>query len=48
MNFWQGKKVRLRAIEPSDAETFIRWNLDSERARHLDFVLCLDFIRFVW
>ena len=38
MNFWQGKKVRLRAIEPSDAEYFIRWNLDSERARHLDFV----------
>ena len=38
MNFWQGKKVRLRAIEPADAESFIRWNLDSERAHHLDFV----------
>jgi hypothetical protein len=37
-NFWQGSKVRLRAIEPTDAEFFIRWNLDSERARHLDFV----------
>ncbi len=37
-NFWQGKKVRLRGIEPPDAELFIRWNLDSERARHLDFV----------
>ena len=38
MNYWQGKRVRLRGIEPSDAEHFIRWNLDSERARHLDFV----------
>ncbi len=38
MNFWQGKKIRLRAVEPSDAEHFIRWNLDSERARNLDFV----------
>jgi RimJ/RimL family protein N-acetyltransferase len=38
MNFWQGEKIRLRAIEPSDVEHFIRWNLDSERARHLDFV----------
>lgn len=38
MNYWQGRKIRLRAIEPSDAEHFIRWNLDSERARHLDFV----------
>jgi len=38
MNFWQGKKIRLRGIEPSDAESFIRWNLNSERARHLDFV----------
>jgi RimJ/RimL family protein N-acetyltransferase len=37
-NFWQGKKVRLRAIEPTDAEFFIKWNLDSERARNLDFV----------
>lgn len=38
MNFWQGKKIKLRAIEPSDTEHFIRWNLSSERARHLDFV----------
>ena len=37
-NFWQGKKVRLRGIEPSDAEQFIRWNLDTERARHGHFV----------
>lgn len=38
MNYWQGKKIRLRAIEPSDAEHFIHWNLNSQRARHLDFV----------
>ena len=38
MNFWQGEKVRLRGIEPSDAEFFFQWNLDSERARNLDFV----------
>jgi RimJ/RimL family protein N-acetyltransferase len=38
MNYWQGQHIRLRAVEPSDAETFVRWNLDSDRARHLDFV----------
>jgi RimJ/RimL family protein N-acetyltransferase len=38
MNFWQGQKVRLRAIEPQDAAIFARWNQDSERARLLDFL----------
>ena len=38
MNFWQGKKVRLRGVELSDAETFFRWNLDSEMARALEYV----------
>ncbi len=38
MNFWQGKKIRLIAVESSDAEHFIRWCLNSERAHHLDFV----------
>ncbi len=37
-NFWQGKLVRLRGVEPSDAEAFARWNLDGEMARELDFV----------
>ena len=48
MNFWQGKLVRLRGAEPSDAETFARWNLDSETARDLDFVwppVSLAFVR---
>ena len=38
MNFWQGRLVRLRGVEPSDAETFAHWNLDSEAAREVDFV----------
>lgn len=38
MNYWQGEKIRLRAFEPEDAETFQRWDLDSEAARVLDFV----------
>lgn len=37
MNYWQGKHIRLRAIEPGDAETFFRWNQDSERNANLDF-----------
>ena len=37
-NFWQGRLVRLRGVEPSDAETFARWNLDSETAREVDFL----------
>lgn len=38
MNFWQSSNIRLRSIEPSDAETFHQWNMDSERARMLDFL----------
>jgi len=38
MNFWQGKNVRLRGIEPSDAETFFAWNLDSETGSALEFL----------
>jgi RimJ/RimL family protein N-acetyltransferase len=38
MNFWQGQKVRLRGVEPSDADAFARWNLDSGMARDVDFV----------
>ncbi len=37
-NYWQGKLIRLRAIEPEDGDTFHDWNLDSETARLLDFV----------
>ncbi len=38
MNFWQGKTIKLRAIEPSDATFFIQSDLNSERGRNLDFV----------
>ena len=34
-NYFEGKKIRLRALEPSDADTFFAWNLDSETARKL-------------
>lgn len=47
-NFWQGRLVRLRGVEPSDAETFARWNLDSETTRDVDFVwppVSLAFVR---
>lgn len=33
-DFWQGEKVRLRAVEPKDAEALMEWNKDSEAARH--------------
>jgi RimJ/RimL family protein N-acetyltransferase len=36
--FWQGERVRLRAIEPEDAETFFNWNFDSETARQVDYL----------
>jgi RimJ/RimL family protein N-acetyltransferase len=38
MNYWQSTNIRLRAVEPADADTFYSWNHDSERARMLDFV----------
>jgi RimJ/RimL family protein N-acetyltransferase len=38
MNYWEGKLIRLRAIEPEDAEFFYRWNLDVDTQRWLDRV----------
>lgn len=29
------RRVRLRAIEPTDRETYFSWDQDSEQARHL-------------
>ena len=37
-SFWQGQKIRLRAIEPSDWETYFAWNCDDEQARALYFI----------
>ncbi len=38
MDFWHGKLIRLRGVEPSDAEFFFEWNHDSDMARNLDQV----------
>ena len=35
---WHGHRVRLRAIEPSDWETYVAWDLDSEQLRNVDAV----------
>lgn len=34
-NIWQGKRARLRAVEPADWEVFYDWNQDSDMARRL-------------
>jgi RimJ/RimL family protein N-acetyltransferase len=38
LSFWQGKNVRLRAMEPSDWEAYFAWNQDDEQARNLYFI----------
>jgi RimJ/RimL family protein N-acetyltransferase len=37
-NIYQGKRVRLRAVEPTDWETHARWDLDTEGGRLTDFI----------
>lgn len=37
-NIWEGKRVRLRAIEPSDWDKFHQNDLDSEAARLCDII----------
>jgi RimJ/RimL family protein N-acetyltransferase len=37
-SIWQGKTIRLRAIEPSDWETYFALDQDEEQARGLYFV----------
>ena len=40
MNIWQGQRVRLRGVEPSDWAVFQRWDQDTEIARlcyHIPF-----------
>ena len=38
MNFWQNTHVKLRAVEPSDAEFFFEWNQDSEMTAAMDWL----------
>ena len=37
-NFWETERIRLRAVEPSDAAIFYEWNQHSNMPRHLDMV----------
>ncbi len=37
-NFWQGRHVRLRAVEPRDWEAHFAWNQDSNMSRQLDYI----------
>jgi RimJ/RimL family protein N-acetyltransferase len=37
-SIWQTDRVKLRAIEPGDWETFWAWNHDDEMTRNLDWV----------
>jgi RimJ/RimL family protein N-acetyltransferase len=34
-SIWQGKLIRLRALEPADWEAYVAWNQDDEQARSL-------------
>ena len=36
--YWQGSRVRLRAVEPSDAEAHFVWNQDAGMMRSLDYI----------
>ena len=38
MSFWEGNRVRLRAIEPNDAPFFFELQRDTERNRLLEFL----------
>ncbi|MFN8592026.1 MAG: GNAT family protein [Thermomicrobiales bacterium] len=39
-SIWQGRSIRLRAIEPSDWPVYFAWNRDDDQARGVD---CLHF-----
>jgi RimJ/RimL family protein N-acetyltransferase len=38
MQYWEGKIVNLRAMEPSDAVVIFDWHKDSELGRYMDFL----------
>ncbi len=37
-NIFQGKLVRLRGVEPHDAEVFFPWGEDSDMSRYSDYI----------
>ena len=38
MSYWRTEAIRLRAIEPGDAQAVMGWHEDSELSRHMDFL----------
>jgi RimJ/RimL family protein N-acetyltransferase len=38
INIWEGQRIRLRAVEPTDAEAHWLWNQDSQTSRRVDHV----------
>ncbi len=38
MNFFQNSQVKLRAVEPADAEFFFEWNQDGEMTAYMHFL----------
>ena len=38
-NFWQGQRVRLRAVEPEDWAHFFTWNADTTYDRYTDEIV---------
>lgn len=36
MNIWEGKLIRLRALEPEDWQFYFEWNRDSEMVHAID------------
>jgi len=38
MNYWEGKKIRLRSLEPEDYEFFYNWNLDTNTQKNLAWI----------
>ena len=35
-NFWETKRIRLRAGEPEDWEVHYHWDMDSDMQRNVD------------
>lgn len=38
MHYWQSDKIRLRSLEPEDAEFFYSWNLKTETQKNLSHI----------
>jgi len=47
-NIWQGERVRLRAVEPEDADCYFGWSQDTDLARadySIDFPMLREAVR---